>query len=73
MISRTSLETAKVAQVALWVVPALWVARVAPWVAQVAQVRCLGEGRLLGRRDLGVWQGRLLLHEESLRLLHSLQ
>jgi hypothetical protein len=76
MISRTSLETAKEA-LALWVAEALW-AVLALWVAQVAQVaqaRCLGAGRRVGQQDpgLGVRQGRLLLHEEPLRLLHGLQ
>ena len=67
MISRTFSETAKVAQ-ALWVVRALW-------GAQVAQARCLGAGRRVGQQDphLGVRQGRLLLHEEHLRLLHGLR
>lgn len=61
MISRTSLETAKGAQVA----KALW----------VAEARCLGAGHRVGQQDphLGVRQGRLFLHEEPLRLLHGLR
>ena len=77
MISRTFSEMAKVAQVApaLWAVRALWEAQ-GLWVAQVAQARCPGLGRQAGQQGphlVARRRGRLLLHEEPLRLLRGLQ